>query len=161
MKGCSVSRRTVGVVAVALVAASLRVSAADDLIPPTRDLAGSDQRPATLSVVSEPPGLQAFLDGVEIGLTPVWRKQVDPGCHAVRMADAESAICVDPGQDSMLSYFKDSFVVIPKARKAVEQTAPQPIAPKPTESHPRPRETGDRGEVSPWERFLIGVSPTF
>ena len=59
--------------------------AAEELIAPTRTLEGRVQFPGRLSVVSEPPELEVFLDGSSIGKTPIWLKEVKVGSHALRI----------------------------------------------------------------------------
>ena len=54
-----------------------------DLIEPSRTLTGKQKPMGRLSVFSEPPALNVFLDGVEIGKTPVISKKVAAGDHNI------------------------------------------------------------------------------
>ena len=71
---------------------------AGDLIAPTRTLQGSGEALGKLTVVSEPPGLDAFLDGSNIGKTPVWLNGVEPGLHTLKVKNSETQIHVLPGK---------------------------------------------------------------
>jgi PEGA domain len=136
---------------------------ADDLIPPTRTLDGPGRRLSRLTVVSEPPGLEAFLDGSKIGDTPVWHREVEPGLYTLRVGDSESDVFLAPAKTSIISYFKGTFVDVSKAREAAREKAPEPEKPASTEGAGRvlPREDRRPRDLSLWERFLTGISPSF
>jgi len=78
-----------------------------------------------LSVFSEPPELDVFLDGVEIGKTPVISKEVTPGTHILRVKDTEKEITILSGKSLQLSLYKDSLIEIPE-KKIEVPTPPEP-----------------------------------
>jgi hypothetical protein len=128
----------------------------EDLIPPTRSLEGRVETLGRLTVVSEPPDLEVFLDGSEIGQTPVWHKEVKPGFHKLRVRDSERDIFVEPGKTTTVSYFKGSFIDVPREQGVVRQPRREPR--KSTEG--RKRTTSRKGEergdtLTPFEWFLI------
>ncbi len=86
----------------------------EDLIPPTRTLQTDEterQAKGKITVASEPPGLPVFLDGIEIGRTPVWSKPIEPGSHKLRIADSETDIFATPETLLRVSLFEGSFIV--------------------------------------------------
>jgi len=84
---------------------------AEELIPPSRTLQNAKEAYGKLTVASEPPGLEVFLDGSKIGQTPIWLKQVKPGPHKLRVKQAETDIFVKPDKTLQISLFKGSFVI--------------------------------------------------
>ena len=52
------------------------VAESGELIKPTRTLQSSEKIPGRLSVFSEPPGLDVFLDQSNIGKTPILSMEV-------------------------------------------------------------------------------------
>lgn len=136
---------------------------AEDLIPPTRTLESSAERLGTLTVVSEPPNLEVFLDGSEVGHTPVWLKYVKPGMHNLRVGDSQIDVYAQPGRTRILSFFHGSFIEVPEEKEA----------PKQKESEPEKQPEGRKGikgsaeesekNLTPWDwqRFLNRTSPGF
>ena len=64
---------------ICLFLSSQSLSFSADLIEPSRTLEGKKQNVGKLSVFSDPPGLDVFLDGVDIGKTPIFLKEVTTG----------------------------------------------------------------------------------
>lgn len=128
--------------------------AGEDLIPPTRTLEGPVILPGKLTVVSEPPELKVFLDGSEIGQTPVWLKEVKPGLHTLRVHESKTDVFVDPGKTVTLSFFKGSFVDVSSEQE--EQPAPQPEKVPEARRRPGPRRGEVRGDaLTPFDWYLI------
>ena len=124
------------------------------LIAPTRSLEGPWEPVGELTVVSEPPGLGVFLDGSEIGQTPVWMKQVKRGPHTLRVRCSKTVVYVETGEMLTLSFFKGSFIVVPDKKEALER--PEPEKPREGRKRMKPREQeGEMEDLTPWERFLI------
>ncbi len=133
-----------------------------ELIAPTRTLRGTQEAPGKLTVVSEPPGLDAFLDGSNIGETPVWLTDVKPGMHTLKVKDSETQIHVQPGKTLQVSLFKGSFIRAVKEEKKVEKQ-PAPEEEKLTERGKAvqpPKEERER-DLTPWERYINKSSPHF
>jgi hypothetical protein len=74
-------------VTVFLMIQSLSVFA--ELIEPSRMLEGRQKPMGRLSVFSEPPELDVFLDDINIGKTPVISKEIAPGTHLLRIKETE------------------------------------------------------------------------
>ncbi len=112
-------------------------------------------------MVSEPPDIEVFLDGSEIGQTPVWMKEVKPGSHEIRVQDSKRDVYVEPGKTVTLSYFKGSFIVVPEEKEAARKPTPEPGKLAKDRKRVRPREEESPRDLTPWERFLNRTSPNF
>lgn len=131
------------------------VCLSDELIAPTRTLQGGEENTGRVSVFSEPTGLDAFLDGSNIGKTPVWLKNVEPGSHTLKVKDSETKIHVQPGKTLQVSLFKGSFIKVVKEEEKVEKE-PGPEEEKLTERRKAvqpPKEERER-DLTPWERYI-------
>ncbi len=95
-----------------------------ELIEPSRTKDGQQKPMGRLSVFSEPPDLDVYLDDSKIGKTPVISKEVTPGVHILRVKDTEKEITILSGKPLQLSLFKDSLIKIPE-KKAKAPTQPK------------------------------------
>jgi len=138
----------------ALVLGATFTFAAEELIPPTRTLEGRVELPGSLTVVSEPPGLEVSLDGSSIGRTPVWLKEVKPGPHTVRIGQEKTEVHVQPGKKMALSFFKDSFIDITKEEGVVEAPVPEVEKPREKEGAVRPPRPEEREDIIRFEQFI-------
>lgn len=106
-----------------------------DLIEPTRTLQSSEKIPGNISVFSEPPGLDVFLDHSKIGKTPILTLKVTSGPHILLVGDSETDIYVEPGKSLRLSLFKGTFVQVKEPEKDMAQKSEKDITEtKPAES---------------------------
>jgi len=134
----------------------------EGLIAPTRSLKGHQEDLGGLTVVSEPPGLEVFLDDSEIGQTPVWVKEVKPGSHKIRVRRSETDVYVETGKVLTLSFFKGSFIVVPNKEEELEKVRLEPEKPTEGRKRKKPREQeGEMNDLTPWERFLIFTPSEF
>jgi hypothetical protein len=133
-----------------------------ELIAPTRGLGGAMETPGKLIVVSEPPGLEVYLDESHIGETPLLLKDVKPGLHKLRVKQEETDIFVEPGGTFRISLFKGSFVNIPKPEKVEvkqpESLQKQPTGTKRTVVYPNEEMSKD---LTSWDMFVNGSLPFF
>ena len=143
----TITALTFGVVL--LLAASYAWSS--ELIAPTRSLSGSIDEKATLSVSSEPPGLNVTLDGNVIGETPVIEKEIEPGSHVVRIGDSETQFYASSGKVIKLSWFKGTFIEMP-LKKADDRQQPQPevVTRKPKSKTEAPRQKPGKYDPVYW-----------
>ena len=95
-----------------------------ELIEPTRTLDDQQKPMGRLSVFSEPPDLDVYLDDSKIGKTPVISKEVTSGVHILRIKDTEKEITILSKKSLQLSLFKDSLIEIPD-KKAEAPTQPK------------------------------------
>ena len=127
-----------------------------ELIAPTRTLQGGEEATGIVSVFSEPVGLDAFLDGSNIGKTPVWLKGVKPGLHTLKVKDSQTKIHVQPGETLQVSLFKGSFIKVVKEEEKKVEKEPGPEEEKLTERRKAvepPKEERER-DLTPWELFI-------
>ena len=127
-----------------------------DLIAPTRSLSGAIDEKATLSVSSEPPGLNVTLDGAVIGETPVIEKEIEAGSHVVRIGDSETQIYARAGKPIKLSWFKGTFIEMP-IEKADDLQQPRPEV---AEKKPKPQTATPQKKTGKNDAFYWPTNPT-
>ena len=156
------SSKRIGLSALLLLFTGVPISfGGEGLIAPTRSLEGHQEALGRLTVVSEPPGLEVFLDDSEIGQTPVWMKEVKPGSHKIRVRRSETNVYVETGRTLTLSFFKGSFIVVPNKKEALEKPRLEPEKPTDSRKRLKPREQeGEMKDLTPWD-FLNPSSPNF
>ena len=98
--------------------------AAEELIPPSRTLKSPKVDYGKLTVASEPPGLKVYLDGSELGQTPIWLMEVKAGPHNLRVKDSEIEIDVEPKKTLQISFFKGSLTARVE-KEEIKQPAPK------------------------------------
>ena len=106
------------------------VTVGGELVQPTRTLQSSEKSPGSLSVFSEPPGLEVFLDRSNIGKTPIHAVEVTPGTHSLKVKDTETEISVLPGKPLRLSWFKGKFIEVKEPEKEVIQKPEETVSEK-------------------------------
>jgi hypothetical protein len=119
-----------------------------DLIQPTRTLQSSDKTPGTLSVFSEPPGLDVYLNHSNIGKTPVKSIAVTPGTHHLKVKDSETEIYIMPGKPLRLSLFKGTFIQVKEKEKEATQKTEEGTKEK-NPAEPIQEKTGYQPEYDP------------
>lgn len=108
-------------------------------------------------MVSEPSDLDVFLDGSEIGKTPVWSEEVKSGIHTLRVKHAETDIYVEPGKTLKVSLFKGTFISIAEEEKKVEkQAGPEKKKVSEARETVESPEAQQQKDLTPWERFISG-----
>jgi PEGA domain len=131
---------------------------ASDLIAPTRTLQGGTEERGVLTVFSEPPQLEVFLDGNKAGETPLWLTEVKAGWHTVRIAEKETRFYLGPEKVLEVGLFKGSFITLPEKKE--EHKKPQKVehhagtAPAKTR---QPSEEQKKEELTRWELFVNGT----
>jgi hypothetical protein len=127
-----------------------------DLIEPTRQLKDSAQNSGKLSVFSEPPKLDVYLNSTLMGKTPARLENLKPGVYKLRIGNAETEVYVKPEQAQQISFFKGKFIIIPLVRKE----SPKQLSDSEkiiTETTPNPDTTRKKTEIefSDIERLFI------
>jgi hypothetical protein len=111
----------------------------------------------SVTVFSEPPELEVFLDGSKVGQTPLWLERVSQGLHKLRVKDIETEIHLEAGKGLRVGLLKGDFVVFPeKERKLQERPAERKMvteAQAPVETVEKRR----RRDLTLWERFVNGT----
>jgi hypothetical protein len=130
----------------------------DELIPPTRTLQEPGRTSGGLTVFSEPPQLEVYLDGKKVGETPVWLRHVKAGFHKLRVEHSQTDIYLEPGGSVQLSLYKGSFITVAREKKGGEiETGAQ--SKRPTEARKAVAAPGEQQgtDLTPWEKFVNGT----
>jgi hypothetical protein len=134
-------------------------ASAGELLPPSRTLEQPGERPGTLSVFSEPPELDVYVDGKHIGKTPLWGREVKSGDHVLKIRDSEKDIRMDSGKVLKIGLFRGEFVTFPEASKEAvgsSHTSPSQGPQKRPEGHSEnTAEQEKAGDVERWQRFIL------
>jgi hypothetical protein len=127
------------------------------LIEPTRTLEGGEKATGSVTVFSEPPELEVFLDGSKVGQTPLWLERVSQGFHKLRVKDVEKEIHLEAGKGLRVGLLKGDFVVFPEKEKKLQE---QPAERKVVTEAEAPVETPEKRrsrDLTLWERFVNGT----
>ena len=131
------------------------LSAAADLIDPSRTLKNTASEPGNLTVLSEPPNLDVTLDNTPMGTTPIFLNNLTSGNHQLRVADSETTIYVEPGATLQISLFKGQFINIPvKEKQPAEPQASEEGKVGETRITQQVTKEEQKNELSPWDRFV-------
>ncbi len=65
-------------------------SKSGELIEPTRTLQSFEKTSGEISVFSEPPDLDVYLDNSKIGKTPIASIKIEAGIHLLKVKDSET-----------------------------------------------------------------------
>jgi hypothetical protein len=110
-----------------------------------------------LTVFSEPPKIEVFLDGKRVGETPLWLTEVKAGWHTLRIEEKETRVYLGAEKALEVGLFKGSFITLPEKKK--EQKKPQRVEQQveatPPESR-QPSEAQRKEELTCWELFVNG-----
>jgi hypothetical protein len=132
-----------------------------ELIQPTRTLGGPEKTWGGLTVFSEPPQLDVYLDGEKVGTTPLWLRQVEAGFHKLKVGGTEKDFRVSKGKTARIGLFKGSFVTFSETEE--KKAAPEPV--KEAEREPstlaQPPEEPKTEDLSLWEKFVNGTLKHF
>jgi len=127
-----------------LVMATFSIS--KDLIEPTRTLQSFEKTSGEISVFSEPPKLDVYLDNSKIGKTPIASIKIEAGIHLLKVKDSETKIYVVSGKSLRLSFYKGSFIEIqekekekPKKPDETSTEKKKPDAPAEEKKEPEPK----------------------
>jgi len=88
-----------------------------ELIQPTRMLEEGEKQTGYLSVFSEPPKMDVYLDGKKIGVTPIFSHVDSSGRHILQVGEAENEIYILSGESQQFSIYKGRLVQIPVKTK--------------------------------------------
>jgi hypothetical protein len=127
-----------------------------ELIEPTRALGGPEKARGGLTVFSEPPQLDVYLDGEKRGSTPLWLRQVEATRHTLKIDDRATDVQIMEGKTTRIGLFKGEWVTFSEvAEKTVVPKTPGKEAPQRPPMQ-QPQEEQKKEELSHWERFVNG-----
>ena len=132
-----------------------------ELIARTRMLGEPGKAWGSLTVFSEPPQLEAYLDGEKIGLTPLWLKDLETGLHTIKIANAQTRVHVEEGQRVKIGLFKGSFVTSREPKKVTPEFESQIQEPSMPPSVQPQEEEGRKNDLNSWEKFVNGTQKFF
>ena len=119
-----------------------------ELIQPTRTLQSPEKMTGKISVFSEPPGLDVFLNHSKIGKTPVIAMEVKAGTYSLEVQKAKTQIYVMPGKSIRLSLFKNTFINVKEPKKEkIQKPAESTSGKNPVES--KEEKTGYQPQYDP------------
>jgi hypothetical protein len=129
-----------------------------ELIEPTRTLQGTLHQPGLLSVYSEPPGLDVWVDGKSTGKTPLISFQLPAGEHLLRLGDTELKISIAPEKAAAYSWFKGTLIEVaePSETQGVVTAADSRTGKKTTPKVPEPVQ---KKELRPNDPFYWPLNP--
>ena len=132
-----------------------------ELIEATRTPTEPGKAWGGLTIFSEPPQIEIYLDGEKVGLTPLWMREVETGPHTIKIGHAQTTVRVDKDQRLKVGLFKGSFVISSESQKEkpkVEQNRQEAGSmPAP----PRTEEKQRSEDLTIWEKFVNGTLKSF
>jgi hypothetical protein len=126
------------------------------LIEPTRTLDHATEAKGLLNVLSEPPGMEVQVGGQVIGKTPIFSAGLPAGVHVMRIGDAETDVHIVAGEATSISWFKGSFIEIPRKPETDREVPGEPAAPAPAS---RPDEKPDARKEIPKDPYYWPLNP--
>jgi hypothetical protein len=123
-------------------------STSGELIEPTRTLESLENEIGKISVFSEPPGLDVFLNNSKIGKTPIISMEVETGTHRLKIEDSEKEIYVESGKSLQLSLYKGAFIEIKE--KETPQKQEETATEKREAAKPAEEKTGYEPKYEPF-----------
>jgi hypothetical protein len=139
-----------------IVLMSLTCGFDGQLIEPTRTLQEPGKTWGGLTVFSEPPQLDVYLDGEKVGSTPLWLRDVQAGPHTLKIALVETSVHVEKGKRLIIGLFRGNLVTgseQEKEKPKLEQQLKQPDM-VPESQGQEEREKAE--DLSRWEKFVNG-----
>jgi len=139
-----------------ILLSTLSVCSGGELIEPTRTLQEAGKTWGGLTIFSEPPQLEIYLDGEKVGQTPLWLRKVETGLHTIKIGPAETRVRIEKDKKLKVGFLKGSFVTssepakeTPKVSQPLDQQA---VAP------PQEQTGGDERteDLTSWEKFVNG-----
>lgn len=125
-------------------------SKSGEIIEPTRTLQSSGVANGKISVYSEPPGLDVFLDNSKIGETPIVSLDIEPGPHNLNVKDSKKEIFIMPGKSLRISLYKGNFIGIPEKEREIPQKLGKNITEKRKTTEPTSKKTGYKPVYEPF-----------
>jgi hypothetical protein len=132
-----------------------------ELIEPTRTPREPGKEWGGLTIFSEPPQIEIYLDGEKVGLTPLWLREVKTGPHTIKIGHSQTTVRVDKDQRLKVGLFKGSFVISSESQREkpkVEQNREEAgLMPSP----PQTEEERRSEDLTLWEKFVNGTLKHF
>jgi hypothetical protein len=143
-------------IALTAVILGMEICSGDELIEPTRELGGIEKEWGGLTLFSEPPQMDVYIDGKKLGRTPLWLHKVAATNHVLQIGGVETRIQIKKGKTSRIGLFKGSLVKLPERNqrsvpaKTAKQQGTQRTASQQQPKHPK------KEDLTLWERYING-----
>ena len=144
-----------------ILLSTLSVCSGGELIEPTRTLQEAGKTWGGLTIFSEPPQLDVYLDGEKVGQTPLWLRKVETGLHRIKIGPAETSVRIEKDKKLKLGLLKGSFVISSEPAKEtpkVSQPSEQQAVAPPQSQAGEDERTED---LTLWEKFINGTLKHF
>ena len=135
---------------------TLSVCFAGDPIEPTRTLQEAGKTWGGLTIFSEPPQLDVYLDGEKVGQTPLWLRKVETGLHTIKIGHAQTSVRIETDKRLKVGLLNGSFVISSEPAKEtprVSQPSEQQAVAPPQSQAGEDERTED---LTLWEKFVNG-----
>jgi PEGA domain len=129
---------------------------AGEVIEPTRTLQDPGKTWGGLTVFSEPPQLDVYLDGEKAGKTPLWLREVQTGSHTLKIGSAETSVRVEEGKRLKIGLFKGNLVTSSESQREKPKPERQLKQPATVPESQGQEERENLEDLSLWEKFVNG-----
>jgi hypothetical protein len=143
-------------ISLAVLLLGMGISGGDELLEPTRNLGGPEKQWGGLTLFSEPPQMDVYMDGQKIGRTPLWLRQVEAKNHDLKIGEIETNVQVKKGKTVRIGLFKQSLV---KFTEVEQLAAPSETTKKSESQRPSRKDQSKKQkkeDLSLWERYING-----
>jgi hypothetical protein len=157
----SVKPGVLAIIALIVVFLGAEICGGDELIEPTRKLGGIEKQWGGLTLFSEPPQMDVYMDGQKLGSTPLWLHRVEATQHVLQIGGVETSIQIKKGKTSRIGLFKGSLVKLPERdqRTVPSKTAKRQESRR-TSSQQQPKHQKNE-DLTLWERYINGSMKHF
>ena len=144
-----------------ILLSAISVCFGGELIEPTRTPQDTEKTWGGLTVFSEPPQIEVYLNGEKVGRTPLWLRKVETGLHKIKIGPAETSVRIGKDERVKVGFFKGAFVMglepIKEKPKAAPQVEKQAAAPPGGQSEEKEK----REDLTLWEKYVNGTLKHF
>ena len=144
-----------------MLLSAISVCLGGELIEPSRTLQDTEKAWGRLTIFSEPPQLEVYLDREKVGQTPLWLRKVETGHHTIKIAHAETSVRVEKDERIKVGFFKGSFVMSPEPIKEKPKAAPQVEKQAAAPPGGQSEEKEKREDLTLWEKYVNGTLKHF
>ena len=144
-----------------ILLSTLSVCSGGELIEPTRTLQEAGKTWGGLTIFSEPPQLEIYLDGEKVGQTPLWLRKVETGLHTIKIGHAQTSVRIETDKRLKVGLLNGSFVISSEPAKETPRVSQpseqQAVAPPQSQAGENERTE----DLTLWEKFVNGTLKHF
>jgi hypothetical protein len=134
----------------------MAICGGDELIEPSRKLGESEKPWGGLTLFSEPPEMEVYVDGKKVGKTPVWLRQIKAAEHVLQIGGIKTSIQIKKEKTLRIGLFKGSLVRFSEVKLHV---APPETTKEKKPQHSAPRQQAEqqkKEDLTLWDRYING-----